>query len=350
MTGTAITGTGVLLPGVSDPAGLSRGAVAGAAPVRPADLIGKKGLRFADRATQLGLCAATAALTDAGLLGPDGPLGPDGLRVPGDRVGVVVSSNLGNADTVCRAVETIARETTGGLSPMDTPNASSNIIASETAIRFGLRGPNLTVCNGITSGLDALRWAGLTLRSGRADHMVVIGVEPDNEVTRRLMGGPVVDGGAAVVVSRTDAVGAAAPRLKLGPTVRTGKLPDAAARLTGAVTDGGDALWLCPDPALVPSGAATAELTGWGECSGALGLLQCAAAVGWADSGRTGPVYALLGGAGTEATGTVFLPVGPVGRSVAAARPASAAQPLAAAHPVAAAVPPAVTLPLEGPA
>ncbi|QKV94283.1 3-oxoacyl-ACP synthase [Streptomyces sp. NA02950] len=322
MTGTAITGTGVVLPGVNDPAGLLRGPVAGAEPVRPADLIGRKGLRFSDRATQLGLCAAAAALTDAGLLGQDGP------RLPGDRVGVVVSSNLGNADTVCRAVETIARETTGGLSPMDTPNASSNIIASETAIRFGLRGPNLTVCNGITSGLDALRWAGLTLRSGRADHMLVIGVEPDNEITRRLTGGPVVDGGAAVVVSRTDAVdrtdavGVAAPRLLLGPSVRTGKLPDAAARLTGAVPDEG-ALWLCPDPALVPSGAATAGLSGWGECSGALGLLQCAAAVGWADSGRTGPVYALLGGAGTEATGTAFLPVEPPARP---ADPALAAE------------------------
>ncbi|MCP9206882.1 beta-ketoacyl synthase N-terminal-like domain-containing protein [Streptomyces sp. NEAU-Y11] len=308
MTGTAITGTGVVLPGIGDPAGLLRGAVAGAGPVCPAELIGKKGLRFKDRATQLGLCAADAALRDAGLLGPHG------LRVPGGRVGVVVSSNLGNADTVCRAVETIARETTAALSAMDTPNASSNIIASETAIRFVLRGPNLSVCNGVTSGLDALRWARLTLRSGRADHMLVIGVEPDNEITRRLAGGPVVDGGAAVVVSRTDAegstdaVGGAAPRLLLGPVVRTAELRDAAARLTAAAPDGGGGLWLCPDPALVPSGAETAGLTDWGECSGALGLLQCAAAVGWADAGRTGPVHALLGGAGAEATATVFRP------------------------------------------
>jgi monoamine oxidase len=38
---------------------------------------------------------------------------------------------------------------------MDLPNASSNVVASSVAIRFGLRGPNLMLCNGATSGLDA---------------------------------------------------------------------------------------------------------------------------------------------------------------------------------------------------
>ncbi|WNE97305.1 beta-ketoacyl synthase N-terminal-like domain-containing protein [Streptomyces luomodiensis] len=303
----AVTGVGVVLPGLNEPGGLRHGPVAGADPVDPAALIGKKGLRFKDRATQLGLCMAAAALTDAGLLGPRG------LLVPGDRVGVVVSSNLGNADTVCRAVATIAEENTGALSPMDTPNASSNIIASEIAIRFGLRGPNLTVCNGVTSGLDALRWARLTLRSGRADHMVVAGVEPDNDVTRRLTGARMVDGGAAVVVSRTDAAGAAAPRVLLGPSFRTEKLPDCVAALADAVPgparEAAAGLWLGPDPSAVPPGGETADLSGWGDCSGALGLLHCATAVAWADSGRTEPVYALLGGAGGEASGTVWIPV-----------------------------------------
>ncbi|GKQ38402.1 beta-ketoacyl synthase N-terminal-like domain-containing protein [Streptomyces sp. A012304] len=283
----AVTGVAVALPGAADPGALLRPAVAGADPVDPAALIGKKGLRFKDSATRLGLHLAHAALTDAGLLGPDGP------TVPGDRIGTVVSSNLGNADTVCRAVETIAKESTQALSPMDTPNASSNIIASETAIRYGLRGPNLTVCNGRSSGLDAVRWAAVLLRAGRADHVLVTGVEPDNEVTRRLIGGPVADGGAALVLSRTPT---GTPHALLGPVVRTARPAGTVAELTRRAPDGG--LWFSPEADPVPAGADRVALTGWGELSGALGVVQCAAAVGWFAQGATRPAYALAGATG----------------------------------------------------
>ncbi|MEV7131041.1 beta-ketoacyl synthase N-terminal-like domain-containing protein [Streptomyces sp. NPDC093260] len=283
----AVTGVAVALPGAHDADGLLRPAPPGAGPVDPAAVIGRKGLRFKDRATRLGLHLAHVALTDAGLL--------DGGRptVPGDRIAAVVSSNLGNADTVCRVAATIAEESTSALSPMDTPNASSNIIASETAIRFGLRGPNLTVCNGQSSGLDALRWASVLLRAGRADHVLVTGVEPDNEVTRRLVGGPVADGGAAVVLSRTTAARPA--RALLGPLVRTARPADTAAALTRRRPDG--RLWLGPGP--LPPGARRIDLGAWGELSGALGVVQCAAATAvFARGGGHRVVHALAGAAG----------------------------------------------------
>ncbi|MFG2132142.1 beta-ketoacyl synthase N-terminal-like domain-containing protein [Streptomyces sp. NPDC048751] len=282
----AVTGTAVALPGAADAPALLRPAPPAAEPVDPTALIGRKGLRFKDRATQLGLHLAHAALTDAGLLQDGEP------TVPGDRLGTVVSSNLGNADTVCRAVETIAKESTGALSPMDTPNASSNIIASETAIRYGLRGPNLTVCNGRSSGLDAIRWAALMLRSGRADHILVTGVEPDNEVTRRLVDGPVADGGAAVVLSRTTT----RARALLGPVLRTARSADTADELTRRAPGG--ELWLSEEDHVVPGHARRIALTGWGELSGALGVAQCAAAAGWFAQGHDGPAYALAGTAG----------------------------------------------------
>ncbi|MEU1311701.1 beta-ketoacyl synthase N-terminal-like domain-containing protein [Streptomyces cinnamoneus] len=284
---TVVTGLSVALPGEDDPRTLLGPAPADPPPVDPTVLIGKKGLRFSDQATRTGLHLAFAALTDAGLLDGKEPV------VPGERIGVVVSSNLGNADTVCRAVATIAEETTAGLSPMDIPNASSNIIASETAIRYKLRGPNLTVCNGSTSGLDAVRWADLLLRSRRADHVLVIGTEPDDPATRRLVGGPVVAGGAALVLAR-EGEGSAAPRALLGRPVRAAGLAAAADRLAEAAP--GARLWLTPDPSLVPAGAEHRCLADRGESSGALGVLQCAAAVGWFAEGRPGPVYALAGG------------------------------------------------------
>ncbi|WP_019813086.1 beta-ketoacyl synthase N-terminal-like domain-containing protein, partial [Saccharomonospora saliphila] len=195
-----ITGTGVVLPGAHDPASLSGGRPASAEPVDPALLVGRKGLRYKDRATRLAYCAADAALREAGLTTGDGPATADALTVPSASTGVVASSTLGNVDTVVRACEVIRSETVTGTSPMDLPNASSNVIASSVAIRFGLRGPNLMVCNGATGGLDAVRWAVTMLAAGRAERMLVLGVEPDTDEARALLGAPALDGAIALVV------------------------------------------------------------------------------------------------------------------------------------------------------
>ncbi|HEY0700510.1 MAG TPA: beta-ketoacyl synthase N-terminal-like domain-containing protein, partial [Micromonospora sp.] len=196
-----VTGLGFAVPGVRTPADLLGPVDATADPIDFRARLGRKGLRYQDQATRLTRCAARDALVDAGLLDDAGL-----LLVPGDRVGVSVSSNFGNLDTVCRTVETIA---TGGarvVSPMDLPNASSNVVASTIAISHGLRGPNLMLCNGVTSGLDAVGWAVRLLTAGRADQVVVVGVEPDTEPARRLLGHePAFDGAVALVLERESA-------------------------------------------------------------------------------------------------------------------------------------------------
>ncbi|WP_073755338.1 beta-ketoacyl synthase N-terminal-like domain-containing protein [Streptomyces sp. CB03234] len=300
--GLAVTAAAVALPGVTRPAGLLAPVRAAADPVDPTVLIGKKGLRFADRATRIGLHLACAALREAGLLATVAP-GTPARVTAGARTGIVVSSNLGNADTVCHAVETIAKEGTRGLSPMATPNASSNIVASETAIRYGLRGPNLTVCNGPSSGLDALRWATLLLRAGRADHMLVLGVEPDNEVTRRLVDGPVADGGAALVLSTAPTAPVQALLGPVGP---------AASGDGGAGAAGGPPQIRSAGLRLGESGPEPA-LDAWGELSGALGVVQAVAATAWLAGrgpGEPAAAYARIG-AVTAALTTAGAGVGP---------------------------------------
>ena len=161
-----LTGVGLALPGIADAAalpGATRTAVRAAGPVEPADRLGRRGLRYLDRAGQLALCAARDALRDAALLPADG----DELAVPGESVAVVASSNLGSLGTVCELAATIAERTTDLVSPMALPNASSNVVAAAVAMRFGLRGPNLMFTNGPTSGLDAVFWAALLVTSGR---------------------------------------------------------------------------------------------------------------------------------------------------------------------------------------
>jgi 3-oxoacyl-[acyl-carrier-protein] synthase II len=305
---TAVTGVGLAVPGVRTPQQLRAARPDDAAPVDPAARLGKKGLRYKDRATQLALCCADEALRDAGLLGEDG------LTVPGEGIALLVASNYGNVDTVCNIVGMIAAEdSAGGLSPMDAPNASSNVIASTLAIKYGLRGPNLMLCNGPTSGLDAVRWAAALIRSGRAERALVLGVEPDNEAVRRLTGaGRLVDGAAAVVLEPPGCGPArgAVERALVGGTVRTGGVRACLDRL------GADApaVWFGPgdgsdpaDGAQLP-GVPRYDLSGeWGESSAALGVLQCAGAVGWFASGGAGPVYAVAGRDGDDATAGLVL-------------------------------------------
>ncbi|WP_031076421.1 beta-ketoacyl synthase N-terminal-like domain-containing protein [Streptomyces sp. NRRL WC-3742] len=302
-----VSGAAVLLPGADSVQALVAGPASSAEAVSPADVVGRKGLRYKDRATQIGYALALRALTDAGLLGEDGT-----TTVPAGSVGVVASSNFGNLDTVTRALDTIREETVNGTSPMDLPNASSNVIASSVAIRYGLRGPNLMVCNGPTSGLDAVHWAATMIEAGRAERMLVLGVEPDNEVVRKLTGGrPAVDGGAAIVVERADAVAerGGAVRAVLGGYARTAAVADLLERLASS---GAPVRWEVPaaDPPaedLLPGVPRSGLPEHSGEPSGALGVLQCAAAVGWFEDGGAGPVYALSGGESADASAGLVL-------------------------------------------
>jgi 3-oxoacyl-[acyl-carrier-protein] synthase II len=178
-----ITGLGIEIPGVSDINNLlellnsrtqSSKSISEEKPV-------PKGFRYKDRATQLALFAAKAALLDAGL-----PILPSEQLSP-EAFGVVASSNLGNLDTVCRVHETIRSSHVKYTSPMDLPNLSSNVVATSVAIQFGLKAINLMLCNGATSGIDALYVAANAIRTGRASRILVVGVEPVNQIVVKLM-------------------------------------------------------------------------------------------------------------------------------------------------------------------
>ncbi|MCZ7437548.1 beta-ketoacyl synthase N-terminal-like domain-containing protein [Micromonospora sp. WMMC241] len=148
-------------------------------PERAAELLGRKGLLAKEPATRLALCAVHRAL---GLP----PKAPRRTGPADPRTAVVVSSNLGNVATVG---DIAGRLRDGGpreVGPLEAPNASSNVIAGAIAIWFRFGGPNLTVCSGATAGLDAIWLAGLLLRVGRADRVVVVGVEPDDPQARAL--------------------------------------------------------------------------------------------------------------------------------------------------------------------
>ena len=208
----AVTAWAVHLPGGGHLGGAPDSCAGPAVPPERAhELLGRRGLLYKEPATRLALCAVHRALG----LPPAAPR-PDSPPDPG--TAVVASSNLGNVATVRRVAETVRRGTVRDVSPLDAPNASSNVIASTVAIWFRLGGPNLTVCSGATSGLDAVALGSLLIRAGRAGRVVVVGAEPDDEVAVALHGrraaacGGALRAGAAAIVLEA-AAPAGAPRL-----------------------------------------------------------------------------------------------------------------------------------------
>lgn len=302
-----VTGIGTEIPGIPDVNTFVNTVYQQTPILTSEDWPAIKGSRYKDRSTKLALLAAEAALLDANL-----PTSAAEQDTP-ERIGVVVSSNLGNIDTVCRVDEIIRQQHVKRTSAMDFPNLSSNIIPSSLAIQFRLKAINLMVCNGATSGLDALHLAANVIRAGRADRMVVVGVEPSDPVAQRLMqeslppdsiqanGASLKEGAGAVVLeSESSAQSRQAPIygwLKgYGQGFDQTAIQDSVIAATGVDTATIE-LWLspgCSDRAVakqMQDTLATQTLSGLketldiqaclGEVYGALGVLQCIVACLW---------------------------------------------------------------------
>ncbi|GHH79001.1 hypothetical protein GCM10018781_56020 [Kitasatospora indigofera] len=302
-----VTSIGLALPGVATYGDLL-GPLPGAGGFDVATGLSGRELRHKDRASRLALRAAESALHDAGLT-------DDAAAFTGaaDETAVVVSTNLGNADSVCEAAATIAGAGVRALSPLGLPQTSSNVTAGWVAIRYGLRGPNLTVCNGATSGLDALAWARNLVVAGRAEAAVVVGVEPANDVATKLLGRQSTDVAVAVVLEPAHAAASrgARPRATIAGYARAPDLSGALAA-AGVAQEESVGLWLGDE---AEAGArrllaATRHIdleAQLGPLSGALGILQCAAAAAHFESGATGRVLATAGGHGHDAAAALLL-------------------------------------------
>jgi 3-oxoacyl-[acyl-carrier-protein] synthase II len=136
-------------------------------------LLDRRGFRYKDAATRLAAAASLLALRDAGWLGST----VEPINDPD--FGVVAASCFGNADTVLDSFDVLRRETVQGLSPMNLPNASPNVVASTLALWFGAKGPNLFFAQGPTSGLDSLMIGARLIRAKRATRVLVCAAESE---------------------------------------------------------------------------------------------------------------------------------------------------------------------------
>lgn len=137
--------------------------------------LGRGASRRLDRFTHLALLAAREAVAHAGLTGDDDPDAV--VTVDADRVGVLLGSGIGGAETWQDEYPRYLDKGAARVSPMFVPKMLSNTAAGTVAIRTGARGPNLTVNTACAAGASAIHLARDLIRSGQADVVLAGGVE-----------------------------------------------------------------------------------------------------------------------------------------------------------------------------
>nr|WP_244305618.1 beta-ketoacyl synthase N-terminal-like domain-containing protein [Kitasatospora cheerisanensis] len=206
------------------------------------------------------------------------------------------------------------------VNPAVFPNTTMNCCASQIAIWHHFRGPNATVANGTVSALSALRYASRLIRCGHAHRMLVGGVEelsPHTAWGTRLKGEvdeTVAIGEGAALLALEPASADGPPALatvtacevlftpERGTEGRATALRRAVDRATAAAADAGVDIRLVL-PGNVGTALAAAEQaaldgadalagvervdvrTAVGECGGALGAMQLAAALALGEPG-----------------------------------------------------------------
>lgn len=145
-------------------------------------LLGSRGLRHMSRGTLALLGASRLALRDAGLA--------DEPARDGNSIGVAVGSATATAGLVADFDRTTLAEGPLATNPALFPQTVWNGASSQVAIRFGLRGANLTVSTGLNSGVEALLAAVRLIRRSRAQVVLAGGFEEITPFFRVLFADP----------------------------------------------------------------------------------------------------------------------------------------------------------------
>ncbi len=131
-----------------------------------------KEARSMDTFIHFGIAAASQAVADAGL-----PVGAALDEEFANRIGCVLGSGIGGLPMIEEVHAEFMQRGARRISPFFVPSTIVNMVAGQVSIRFGFRGPNISVVTACTTGLHCIGQAGRMIEYGDADVMLAGGTE-----------------------------------------------------------------------------------------------------------------------------------------------------------------------------
>lgn len=127
-----------------------------------------KEARILDAFVQYGVAAAKQALDDSGLV-----ITEANQR----RIGVMIGSGIGGLPGIVDNENKLLEGGPRKVSPFFIPGSIINMVAGYTSIKYGLKGPNISLATACTTGTHSIGYAARMIAYGDADVMVSGGSE-----------------------------------------------------------------------------------------------------------------------------------------------------------------------------
>lgn len=134
----------------------------------PADFVDKKEVKKFDMFVFYAIAAAEEAIVQAGL---------NEFKFDGDRAGCIIGAGIGGFKTIEDTQEAYLGGGYRKVSPFFIPSAIINMASGVISIRYGLKGPNMSVVTACATGSHAIGDAARIIERGDADIMVAGGAE-----------------------------------------------------------------------------------------------------------------------------------------------------------------------------
>lgn len=132
------------------------------------DYIPGKEARHMDSFIHFGMAAGIQAMQDSGLVVTE---------QNADRIGVMVGSGIGGLPMIEHTHTEYVSRGARRISPFFVPASIINMISGHLSIKYGLKGPNLSIVTACTTGLHCIGASARMIEYGDADVMVTGGAE-----------------------------------------------------------------------------------------------------------------------------------------------------------------------------
>ena len=134
----------------------------------PEDHLDKKEIRRVDEFIQFGLIASEECIKDSGLNIENENL---------NKIGVSIGSGIGGLGTIEENKLVLNKKGPKRISPFFVPGAISNMVSGYASLRFGFKGPNISIASACSSASHSIGYSFRSISYGDADLMLTGGAE-----------------------------------------------------------------------------------------------------------------------------------------------------------------------------